>query len=1062
MVIRRYTRLLAVFVFAFLLLAQTAVAFGDAKEPSVDPVRDSDSYSAFLYNNTNGLPVSEANAIVQTSEGFIWIGCYAGLIRYDGNTFERLDSTHGVNSISCLYVDTQDRLWIGTNDNGVAVMEKGSFTFRGENDGLGSFKINAIEGDEAGNIYVGTTSGISMFKPDLEMITLKDKRIADVYVDSMCSGSDNLIYGTTHDGNIFILRDGNLVNYYEKDETMLPITSVYPDPEKPGWIYYGTEAEGVFHVDLKSGFKTAEQIDIAPLISVNNLMQAGDYLWVLARNGIGVIAKDGFHSIDDLPLNNSIDHMMMDYEGNLWFTSTRQGVMKITTNRFMDISARYGLGETVVNSTCMLDGQLFIGADSGLAVTDKKGVVKSVPLTSVRSAGGEIPEEVRNASDLIDLLDGVRIRSIIRDSNDRLWISTYRSYGLLCFDHGELTIFNESDGILSDQIRHVYETKDGAMLVAVSGGLNIIKDGRVIGSFDKNSGISNNETIYVCEAPNGDVLAGSNGGGIYIINSEGVSNIGTGDGLSSGVVMRIRYDENNKVFWIITGNSIAYMSEDYKVTTVKTFPYPDNLDLVEDSRGNMWILSSDGIYVVPVEDLLADNVTDPVHYGIANGLQSIVTSNSHNYLSDDGDLYISGRSGVVKVNIESSDQEINDLKMAVPFIEADGAFIYPDDHGILRIPASTRKLTVYGEVFNYSLTDPSVSYYLKGFESESNTVRRSELDPVTYTNLPGGQYSFVMELKDAIGKGSKITTVSIIKEQALYEQFWFIVAMTIALVGLIITAVLLAMRSNLRKLEEKHRQQAEKERVESELYMASRIQASVLPHEFPPFPDRSEFDLYAMMAPAREVGGDLYDFFMIDDDHLGLVIADVSGKGIPAALFMMISKAILKTYAMGGNSPAEILEKTNKEICANNQMEMFVTVWLGILELSTGKITASNAGHEYPVIGRLNEGYELVRDKHSFVLGGMETVKYSDYEMQLRPGDKLFLYTDGVPEATDVNKEMFGIERLLITLNKDKSAPVEEVLRNVREAVAEFTAGAKQFDDLTMLAVEYNGPEKNE
>lgn len=1058
--IRRYTRLLAVFVFAVFFIAQTAGVFAEAKGPSVDPVGNSGSYSAVLYNNTNGLPVSEANDIVQTSEGFIWIGCYAGLIRYDGNTFERLDSTQGVNSISCLYVDAKDRLWIGTNDNGLAVMEKGRFTFWGESEGLGSSKVNAIEGDEDGNVYVGTTAGISMFKPDMEMMTLKDDRIDDIYAEGMCAGSDGLLYGISHDGNIFILRDGNLVNYYEKDETMLPITCVYPDPKKPGWIYYGTEAEGVFHVDLKSGFKTAEQLNISPLISVNNLKQAGDHLWVLARNGIGVIAKDGFHSIKDLPLNNSIDHMMIDYEGNLWFTSSRQGVMKITKNRFSDISARYGLRETVVNSTCVLDGQLFIGSDTGLAVTEKSGVVRSVPLTSVRSAGGEIPEEVRNASDLIKLLDGVRIRSIIRDSRDRLWISTYRSYGLLRFDHGDLTVFNESGGLLSDQIRHVYETKDGSMLVAVTGGMNIIKDDRVTASFDKSDGINNNETLYVCDAPNGDMLVGSNGDGIYIINDEGIGNIGTRDGLTSGVVMRIRYDESNRVFWLITGNSLAYMTEDYEVTNVTKFPYPDNLDIIEDSRDNMWILSSDGIYVAPAEDLLADNADDPIHYGIANGIPSITTSNSHNYLTDEGDLYISCRSGVVKVNIEEPLEEINDLKMTVPFVDADGTFIYPDDNGIFRIPAGTRKLTVYGEVFNYSLTDPSVSYYLKGFETESNTVRRSELDPVIYTNLRGGQYSFVMELQDAIGQGSKITTARIIKEQAVYEQFWFIVLMTITFLGLVIAAVLIAMRSNLRKLEEKHRQEAEKERVNRELFMASRIQGSVLPHDFPPFPDRKEFELYASMVPAREVGGDLYDFFLIDDDHLCLVIADVSGKGIPASLYMMISKAVIKSYAMGGCSPAEILERTNKEICENNQMEMFVTVWLGILELSTGKLTAANAGHEYPVIGRFGEGFELFRDNHSFVVGGMEGIKYSDYELQLRPGDKLFVYTDGVPEATDLRKDMFGIERMLDTLNADKHAPVEEMLRNVREAVSKFTAGAEQFDDLTMLAIEYNGPEK--
>ena len=168
-------------VLVLLIVTQTAAAADtDAVKPSVDPVRNNDNYSAVVYDNTNGLPAAEANTIVQTSEGFIWIGCYAGLVRYDGNTFERLDSTQGVNSISSLYVDKQDRLWIGTNDNGVAVMENGEFRFWSEKDGLGASKINDIEGDEDGCVYVGTTAGISMFKSDLEMITLKDERIDDV------------------------------------------------------------------------------------------------------------------------------------------------------------------------------------------------------------------------------------------------------------------------------------------------------------------------------------------------------------------------------------------------------------------------------------------------------------------------------------------------------------------------------------------------------------------------------------------------------------------------------------------------------------------------------------------------------------------------------------------------------------------------------------------------------------------------------------------------------------------------------------------------------------------
>ncbi len=248
---------------------------------------------------------------------------------------------------------------------------------------------------------------------------------------------------------------------------------------------------------------------------------------------------------------------------------------------------------------------------------------------------------------------------------------------------------------------------------------------------------------------------------------------------------------------------------------------------------------------------------------------------------------------------------------------------------------------------------------------------------------------------------------------------------------------------------------AEKERIGAELNLATQIQASMLPHDFPPFPDRPEFDIYAMMDPAREVGGDFYDFFLIDDDHLGLVMADVSGKGIPAALFMMISKVILQSCAMLGQSAAETLNKTNEALSSSNQTEMFVTVWFGILEISTGKLSCANAGHEYPAIKRADGSFEIFKDKHGFVIGGMEGIKYKEYEIQLEHGDKLFVYTDGVPEATNADVKMFGPDRMLQALNKDMNAGPEQILANVRDAVSEFVGDAEQFDDLTMMCVEF-------
>ena len=253
---------------------------------------------------------------------------------------------------------------------------------------------------------------------------------------------------------------------------------------------------------------------------------------------------------------------------------------------------------------------------------------------------------------------------------------------------------------------------------------------------------------------------------------------------------------------------------------------------------------------------------------------------------------------------------------------------------------------------------------------------------------------------------------------------------------------------------------AEKERIGTELSLATDIQAAMLPHIFPAFPDRPDFDIYACMDPAKEVGGDFYDYFLIDDDHLCMVIADVSGKGVPAALFMMASKIILQSVAMLGNSPAMILARTNEAICSNNEAEMFVTVWLGILEMSTGKLVAANAGHEYPALKRPGGAFELYKDRHGFVIGGMDGVRYRQYEIQMEPGAKLFVYTDGVPEATDAQKELFGTDRMLEALNEVPDTSPKEVLERVRAVVDDFVKDAEQFDDLTMLCMEYRGEKR--
>ncbi|MBR3170214.1 MAG: SpoIIE family protein phosphatase [Lachnospiraceae bacterium] len=260
----------------------------------------------------------------------------------------------------------------------------------------------------------------------------------------------------------------------------------------------------------------------------------------------------------------------------------------------------------------------------------------------------------------------------------------------------------------------------------------------------------------------------------------------------------------------------------------------------------------------------------------------------------------------------------------------------------------------------------------------------------------------------------------------------------------------------IRAAKERQALMLEKERIATELELATRIQISALPKEIP---NQPEFNLFASMVPAKEVGGDFYDYYPIDDDHWAFVIADVSGKGIPGALFMMVTSALIHHVAVSSaeTDPAKVLRKVNAEICLRNPEEMFITVWLGILELSTGKLSAANAGHEYPILKKAGENFELLKDRHGLVIGAMEGVKYRSYEVQMEPGAKLFVYTDGIAEATNIHNELFGTERLVEVLQAHSDAAPSEILHEVDAAVNRFVGEAPQFDDMTMLCIEYRG-----
>lgn len=249
------------------------------------------------------------------------------------------------------------------------------------------------------------------------------------------------------------------------------------------------------------------------------------------------------------------------------------------------------------------------------------------------------------------------------------------------------------------------------------------------------------------------------------------------------------------------------------------------------------------------------------------------------------------------------------------------------------------------------------------------------------------------------------------------------------------------------------------ERIDAELAFAKAIQHSALPAVHPHYAGRKEFEIYASMHTAKEVGGDFYDFYFIDDDHLAFLMADVSGKGIPAAMFMMTSKTIIKSYAESGMSVEEVFTHANEKLCEGNDAGMFVTAWMGILNIRTGKILFANAGHNHPLVKHADGTFEYLKSRAGFVLAGMEGVRYRKNELDLAPGDAIYLYTDGVTEATNLSEELYGEERLHAVLEKCKDESMEVICSEIKKDVDLFAGEAPQFDDITMLALKFNGQE---
>ena len=689
-------------------------------------------YYARLYNATNGLPTSDANTILATSDGYIWIGGYSGLIRYDGTEFERQDSSGGLTSAKALFEDSRGRLWVGTNDNGFVLIDGNESTHYTYRDGLPSSTIRAFAENADGVVFVGSTSGISYVDSDGTFGNLDNPQLNNEYIIRMTSDADGNVYGNTRDGGIYRLEGKRLSAYFNGDDLGIgKITTIFADPYKVGYVYLGTEHDKIYAGSFDDNLSNLREIDVAPANNISCISYACNRLWIIADTMVGYLDEyEKIHILENIPLNSAIENITEDYQGNLWFTSSRQGVMEIVTSNFLNITEKADLGREVVNSTCLSNGYLYIGTDKGLQAVD---------------LGYN-----RVTNKLTEYLDGTRIRCLERDKAGNLWICTYTNgIGLVCYTRaGEIITYNEDNGLVDNGCRCVKQAKDGSIYVCTNGGLVILKDGEIVRTIGEDSGIANTVFLTVEEDNNGQIYIGTDGAGVYIIDGNKIAHWGREDGLTSDVILRIKRDDKRGVIWIITSNSIEFL-KDGKIKEVANFPYSNNYDIYFDRPGNLWILSSYGIYCAKAKDVIEKDIFEYKHYTTSNGLSSVPTGNAFSELDEAGNLYIAGRTGVSRVNINNYYVQSGDVKLGVKSITLNDNEIVPDEEGKYIIPAELGRIQIKASILNYKLMDPTLHIFLEGAKDGGITEVQSKLPALEYTDLPYGDYVLHIQVVDA-------------------------------------------------------------------------------------------------------------------------------------------------------------------------------------------------------------------------------------------------------------------------------------------------------------------------
>ncbi len=757
-----------------------------AEEGSAADSTDYNDYVQSVYSSNNGLPCGEANDIAQTNDGVLWIGTYAGLYRYNGREFRWVDDYESVKNVNCLYVDEEGRLWIGTNDNGLSiVIREKVINVLDQSSGLPSNSVRSIIRASDGYYYVGTTGSMQVIAMNngLKAVNTLD----DVnYTESIAADEEGHVAAITSDGRLILLKGGEVVasRKLPDGEDLYNCCSFSPD----GILNVGTSTNNIYSFDVSGdNFKQRGMMTCEDVNHINNINYLNDgTLFISTDSGVSYLDESGYHKLNTNDFNNSIDHMLCDYQGNLWFTSSRLGLLRLSKSPFRDVYGAIGMDRKVVNAIVFWQSCYYIGTDKGLDVVD-------------RACHSKVENSLTKA------LDGKRIRCMFVDNNNHLWVCTYGNGLMEYAAGGESWEYNAENGSFGNKARIVTGLSDGTILAAGDTGISFIKDHVVKRTIGNEDGLINSMILTVTERADGTILAGTDGDGIAVLkNGEVVDMITRDDGLSSGVILRTIKDPKSEGVFLVTSNSLCYLEPEGKVRVLEKFPYFNNYDIWVRDENTLFVMSSAGIYVVERDELVAGGEIAWELLDARRGLGTSLTANSWNYYNGKGELFLPCDTGVYIIDVDKYNSDVRSYRMQLASVRLDGVLQPSIRKGAITVGQGVSRIELSPEILNYTIQEPNVGYLLEGYDTQWTIVPQNNLNNIIYVNIPSGEYTFHLAIFDSAGdRVLEERSFELVKEGEFYETSGFYAYMMTLLILFIIWFTWLVVQRQLNQQQMK-------------------------------------------------------------------------------------------------------------------------------------------------------------------------------------------------------------------------------------------------------------------